>query len=80
MGKKGDLSYFECGIVVSWTGLSVIGTVDLLGFTQITICLGLGKYGLKKKEKSYIVSTNSKDLCSLLMSEVRRELADLIQT
>lgn len=39
MGKKGDLSDFQHGMVVGarWTGLSVSETVDLLGFSHTTI-------------------------------------------
>ncbi len=34
MGKKEDLSDFECGMVVGtrWTGLSISKTADLLGW------------------------------------------------
>ncbi len=39
MGKKGDLSDFERGMVVSarWAGLSISKTADLLGFSLATI-------------------------------------------
>ncbi len=39
MGKKGDLSYFECGMVVGprRAGLSISKTADLLGFSHTTI-------------------------------------------
>ncbi len=39
MGKKGDLSDFECGMVVGArrAGLSISKTVDLLGFSRTTI-------------------------------------------
>ena len=38
MGKKGDLSDFECGMVVGarWACLSVSETADLLGFSRTT--------------------------------------------
>ncbi len=39
MGKKGDLSVFERGMVVGArrAGLSISKTADLLGFSRITI-------------------------------------------
>ncbi len=39
MGKKGDLSDFECGMVVNArrAGLSISKTADLLGFSRSTI-------------------------------------------
>ncbi len=39
MGKKGDLSDFERGMVVGarWAGLSISKTADLLGFSCTTI-------------------------------------------
>ena len=39
MGKKGDLSDFECGMVVGarWAGLSISETADLLGFSHTII-------------------------------------------
>ena len=39
MGKKDDLSDFECGMVVGtrWTGLITSETADLLGFSRTTI-------------------------------------------
>ncbi len=39
IGKKGDLSDFECGMVVGArrAGLSISKTADLLGFSQTTI-------------------------------------------
>ncbi len=39
MGKKGDLSDFECGMVVGArrAGLSISKTADLLGFSRTTI-------------------------------------------
>ncbi len=42
MGKKGDLSDFECGMVVGVrrTGLSISKTADLLGFSRTTISRG----------------------------------------
>ncbi len=39
MGKKGDLSDFENGMVdgARWAGLSISKTADLLGFSHTTI-------------------------------------------
>ncbi len=39
MGKKGDLSDFECGMVVGArrAALSIYKTADLLGFSRTTI-------------------------------------------
>ncbi len=39
MGNKGNLSYFECGMVVGTrrTGLSISKTADLLRFSCTTI-------------------------------------------
>lgn len=39
MRGKGDLSDFECGVVVDprWAGLSVSGNADLLGFSDTAI-------------------------------------------
>ncbi len=39
MGKKGDLSDFECGTVIGArrAGLSISRTADLLGFSRTTI-------------------------------------------
>ena len=39
MGKKGNLSDFERGMVVGgrWAGLSMSETADLLGFSSTTI-------------------------------------------
>jgi len=39
MGKKGDLSYFDCGRVIGarWAGLSISETDDLQGFSGLSI-------------------------------------------
>jgi len=39
MGNKGDLSNFECGMVVGarWVGLSILQSAQLLGFSHTTI-------------------------------------------
>jgi len=66
--KNGDLSDYECGMVVSvrWAGLSVSETADLLGFTYITIWSENEKISSERASRS--VGENS-----LLISEVRGE-------
>ncbi len=51
MGKKGDLSDFERGMVVGArrAGLSISKTVDLLGFSHTTISR-FTEYGVKKRK------------------------------
>jgi len=41
MGKKGDLSIFEHGMVVGaiWPGLSISQSAQLLGFSRATISM-----------------------------------------
>ncbi len=53
MGKKGDLSDFECGMVVGarWAGLSISKTDDLLGFLHTIISRVYRKF---KKKNIYI--------------------------
>ncbi len=70
MEKKGDLSDFECGMVV---GLSISKTADLLGFSCTTIS-GFTEHG--PKNRKYPVSSSCVEENALLMSEVRREFAD----
>ncbi len=75
MGKKGDLSDFERGMVVGArrAGLSISKTADLLGFSQTTIfriyrtSLGFTEKGQKKRK--YQVSGSWMDENALLMSE-----------
>ncbi len=75
MGKKGDLSDFERGMVVGVrrTGLSISKTADLLGFSHTTISR-FTENDLKKRK--YPVSGSCVDENALLMSEVRGEWAD----
>ncbi len=78
MGKKGDLSDFERGIVVSTrrAGLSISKTADLLGFSRTTISR-FTENGQKKRK--YPVSCSCVDGNALLMSEVRGEWADWLE-
>ncbi len=74
MGKKGDLSDFEHGMVVGarQAGLSISKTADL---TQPS--LGFTANALKKRK--YPVSGSCADENSLLMSEVRGEWTDWLE-
>ncbi len=70
MGKKGDLSDFERGMVVGArrAGLSILKTADLLRFTE---------NGPKKRK--YPLSGSCVDENALLKSEVRGEWADWLE-
>ncbi len=78
MGKKGDLSDFECGMVVGArrAGLSISKTADLLGFSHTTISR---VYTIGPKKRKYPVSGSCVDENALLMSEVRGEWADWLE-
>ncbi len=54
MGKKGDLSDFECGMVVGArrTGLSISKTADLLRFSQTTSSSVYREWSKKEKISS----------------------------
>ena len=75
MGKKGDLSDFERGMVVGArrAGLSISETADLLGFSRTTISR-VTENGPKKRK--YPVSGTSLGENALLMPEVRGEWPD----
>ncbi len=74
MGKKGDLSDFERGMVVGarWAGLSISKTGIFMHNH-----LGLTENGPKKRK--YPVSGSCVDENALLMSEVRGEWADWLE-
>ena len=75
MGKKGDLSDFERGLVVGArrAGLSISETADLLGFSRTTISR-VTENGPKMRQ--YPVSGTSLGENALLMPEVRGEWPD----
>ncbi len=72
MGKKGDLSDFEHGVVVGarQADLSISKTADLLRFSCTTISR---VYRECPKRRKYPVSGSCVDENALLMSEVRGE-------
>ncbi len=70
MGKKGDLSDFERGMVVGArrAGLSISKTADLLGFSHTTIFRVYTEWSEKQTKKNP-VSGSCVDENALLMSE-----------
>ncbi len=54
MGKKGDLSDYEGGMVVGArrAGLSISKTADLLGFSRTTISRDYREWSKKEKKSS----------------------------
>ncbi len=67
MGKKGDLSDFERGMVVGarWAGLNISKTADLLGFSRTTISSVYREWSKKEKISS------ERKLCGLKCLDVR---------
>ncbi len=78
MGKKGDLSDFERGMVVDARrdGLSISKTAVLLVFSHTTISRVYREWSKKRK---YPVSSSCVDKNALLMTEVRGEWADWLE-
>ncbi len=78
MGKKGDLSDFERGMVVGADGLVWVFQKLLIYWDfHAQPSLGFTENGLKKRK--YPVSGSCVDENVLLMSEVRGEWADWLE-
>ncbi len=78
MGKKGDLSDFECGMLLVPDGLVWLFQKLLIYWDfHAQPSLGFTENGLKKIK--YPVSGSCVDENALLMSEVRGEWADWLE-
>ncbi len=76
MGKKGDLSDFECRMVVGArrAGLSISETADLLVFSRTTISRVFREWSGKEKISS------ERQLCGRkCLADVRGEWADCLE-
>uniref|UniRef100_A0AAY5LA69 Tc3 transposase DNA binding domain-containing protein n=1 Tax=Esox lucius TaxID=8010 RepID=A0AAY5LA69_ESOLU len=75
MGKKGDLSNFEHGMVVGarWAGLSISQSAQLLGFSRTTISRFYKEWCEKGKTSSMRQSCGQKCLVG------QRRMGQLIQ-
>jgi len=78
MGKKGDVSNFERGMVVSarWAGLSVSQSAQLLGFSCATISMIYKEWCEKGKTSSMQQSCGRK---CLVDARGQRRMGRLIQ-